>query len=97
MNARERALEASPRRRVRYVYLIEAWPEGAQLDHLDAFLDAPDSAVIAALVREVDVYSDAIQAERARRVEAEAKLARLEEAVALVLDAGRGQLAMVLS
>lgn len=85
MNAKERRLEESGRGQVRYVYLIEEWPEGADLEHIDAFLQAPEAAVIQAVKRDRDHYGKLLDEERARRVAAEQTLAALEDAVRRVL------------
>lgn len=100
-DATRKKLEASPRRRVRWLYLLNEWPEGATFDdYCEAILAAPADAVIGALTREVDKYSDIIQAERRRADEATAELERLQQALALIfgtvarlagpLAAGRG-------
>lgn len=85
-NATRRQLDASPRRHVRWIYLLSEWPDAKNYDdYCEAILAAPPEAVIAALAREVNKYSEVITNERQRRVDAEAELQRLREAVALVL------------
>lgn len=84
--AARRRLDASPRRRVRWVYLLDEWPEAEAVgDHAEAILAAPPDAVIAALTRDVDKYGEVIQAERARAAAAVAELDQLQAALALVL------------
>ena len=85
MNAKERELEASGRGRVRYIHLIAEWPEGKGLDHVDAMLQAPEKAVIKAVLRDRDHYGKLLNDDRDARYAAEAKLRELEAAIALVL------------
>lgn len=90
MNAKERKLEESGRGQIRYVYLIEEWPEGRGLEHIDAFLQAPEAAVIRAVKRDRDHYGRLLNEERARRAAAEEALAALEGAVRRVLATAQG-------
>lgn len=84
--AARRRLDASPRRHVRWVYLLDEWPEAEAVgDHAEAILAAPADAIINALTREVDKYGEVIQTERARANAAVAELERLQAALALVL------------
>lgn len=85
MNAKERRLKESGRDRIRYVYLIDEWPEGRDLEHIDAFLQAPEVAVIKAIARDKEHYGHLLQDERTRRIAVEAELERLRQAIALVL------------
>lgn len=80
--SKRRELERSegPRRRVRFTYLAEAWPEGARMDPTEAVLKAPPEAVIAALTKDVEVYGEVIQHERARANKLENRLLELERA-----------------
>lgn len=75
----------SPRRRVRYVYVRDAWPEcPADMDPSEAILAAPDEAVIAALTREVEKYAEVIHEERTLRRDAERKLETIARAALVV-------------
>lgn len=69
-----------PRRRVRFTYLAEVWPEASNMDPVEAVLKAPDEAVIAALTKDVEVYAEVIQEERARADRAENRILELERA-----------------
>lgn len=101
MSAQLNRVMSGPRRHVRYAYLIEAWPEGAHLDHLDAFEQAPDEIVIAVLNRELETMRQVLDEERLERDAAVAERDRLRDAIRLVLDSAGlvavGQLAMAVA
>ena len=91
MSMKHEQVLASPRRRVRFVYLADAWPEAKQMDPLDAILTASDEAVIAALTTEVERYAEVINEERERADRAERDLADLRRGLKLVAAAMREQ------
>lgn len=83
--AADRRLAASPRRHVRWTYLRDAWPDcpdGYDAQHV---LDAPEAAIVEAVARDLQHYTEILTAERTRRVAAEVRLEALRTAVAAVL------------
>lgn len=92
MSAKDKQLEQSPRRHVRWLYLVDEWPEGRGLDHTDAILQAPEEAVIAAIVRDRDRYAQVLNDERLARRKAEHDLDQLRQAIRLVLNPERRNL-----
>lgn len=98
--------QASSRRRVRWVYLKDAWPDAeaaaGRLGDIDkAILAAPSAAVEAAYLTEVEKYGEVIEEERAARKRAERELAELRAAVVAVLESAApgpvGQLRMAVA
>ena len=84
-SAADRRLAASPRRHVRWTYLREAWPDCPAEYDAEHVLNAPEDAIIAAVVRDATRYGELLSTARLERAVAQTELKKLEDAVGLVL------------